>query len=245
MTTSDVLVALGAGVALGAVTIPHCAAMCGPLAAASCAAGGKGARSFAEHQLGRLVSYTALGAIVGGAGSALVSTLPVDVLRAVTSFTMALALAIAAFRAFRSTMERREAPIEIRKKKPFTLSPAMRVVRSVIGRPFLAGLAFALVPCGALVTAGVLAASTVHPLSGAVAMAGFAVASGPGLGVAVWIAGRAKSFGKSGVRALAMVLAMAAVLAVVRPLPLLADARRPGDPPAAQPLPACCRRGAH
>lgn len=58
--------ALGALIA-GATGSLHCALMCGPLA---CAAGGTSRAAAASWHLGRLLSYAALGTVLGASGSA-------------------------------------------------------------------------------------------------------------------------------------------------------------------------------
>ena len=55
-----------AGAAAGLASVPHCTAMCGPLAAYACS-GRPGASGQSRYQLGRFISYSALGAVAGTA----------------------------------------------------------------------------------------------------------------------------------------------------------------------------------
>ena len=59
-----------AGAAAGLASVPHCTAMCGPLAAYACS-GHPGASGQGRYQLGRFISYSALGAVAGRLGSLL------------------------------------------------------------------------------------------------------------------------------------------------------------------------------
>ena len=58
-----------AGAAAGLASVPHCTAMCGPLAAYACS-GRPGASGQGRYQLGRFISYSALGGVAGAIGGA-------------------------------------------------------------------------------------------------------------------------------------------------------------------------------
>ncbi len=64
----SVLTVLTTAAVAGALSLPHCALMCGPLALASCSRDGHIAKAAAPYLLGRLVSYSALGALLGAVG---------------------------------------------------------------------------------------------------------------------------------------------------------------------------------
>ncbi len=64
-----------AGAAAGLASVPHCTAMCGPLAAYACS-GRPGASGQSRYQLGRFISYSVLGAIAGTLGGATAVSLP-------------------------------------------------------------------------------------------------------------------------------------------------------------------------
>jgi sulfite exporter TauE/SafE len=194
--------------ALGLVTSLHCAVMCGPLAAASCARGGS-----ARYLAGRLGSYAAIGAVLGAVGEHALCVLPV----ASVQIAALAAVALAAFgRAVRL----------LRPARPVTLGKRPRIVarlfRILPRDPLAVGLATALLPCGALVPAWALAMAAGGALAGGVAMLAFAVASTPGLVAALCGRRLAARFRAPRLEAAAW-LALAVWLAV-RPLLMAARA---------------------
>src|SRR5690348_11710538 len=63
------------GALLGLTSVPHCAAMCGPLASFACTCAPR--RDAApRYQLGRTFGYGVAGALAGHAGSALLAVTP-------------------------------------------------------------------------------------------------------------------------------------------------------------------------
>jgi sulfite exporter TauE/SafE len=194
--------------ALGAVTSLHCAVMCGPLAAASCARGG-GLRYLG----GRLASYAALGALFGAIGQHALCILPVAGVQIVALGAVALA---AAARGLRLLLPPR--PVKLGKRPQLVA----RLFRLLPRDPLAVGLATGLLPCGALVPAWALAMTAGGALPGAAAMLAFGAASTPGLVVALVgsrVAARVRS---PRIEAVAW-LALAAWLAV-RPLLMAARA---------------------
>jgi hypothetical protein len=225
MSGSLLLVALAAGATAGLASVPHCAGMCGPLAAFACRAPGTESgqlRRVLAYQGGRLVSYTALGVAAGALGHGLAFALPGRYVQALLSWSLALALGVAAVRAYRASqprVSRDAAPISLG-RGPRTPSLAERVLGRVLHAPLLLGLLTALLPCGALASGLLVAAGTAEPLSGALAMSGFALASGPALALAAWAVAKVRGLaGPSGLRLAALVLALGAVALVVRPNP--------------------------
>lgn len=169
---------IGGALALGLVTSLHCAAMCGPLAAA---ASGSGAGASARYFLGRLSSYAAVGALLGALGEHALCRLPMGTVQ-----RMALALvAVAALaRAVRIWIPRRgELLLQVGTKRPRAL--AARFWKLVPRGPLAFGLATGVLPCGMLVPAWLLAMAAGGPLAGAGVMLAFGVASSPGLIAAV------------------------------------------------------------
>lgn len=215
--------ALIAGAAAGLASVPHCTAMCGPLAAYACS-GRPGPSGQGRYQLGRLMSYSLLGAIAGGIGGATALGLPQAWGSAVLSWSLALGLGLAALRLWRQP---NQGLVSLRKKEdeaePSTLSRAL----GGLGRhPFFVGLGTALLPCGALAAAVLIAASTASPALGALSMLAFAVVSGVGLVGATWIFERFASRPRPATsRILAVVLALGSILFVIRPV----HALRTGD----------------
>jgi len=212
-----------AGAAAGLASVPHCTAMCGPLAAYACS-GRPGASGQSRYQFGRFVSYSILGAIAGTIGGATALSLPTAWGGALLSWSLALGLGIAAARLWRRP---NQPLITLRTKGD---EPAPSTVSRVLGRlshqPFWVGLGTALLPCGALAAAVLIAASTGSTALGSLSMLAFAVVSGVGLVGAAWVFERFSRRPKPATaRALAAVLALGSILFVIRPV----HALRTGD----------------
>jgi sulfite exporter TauE/SafE len=212
-----------AGAAAGLASVPHCTAMCGPLAAYACS-GRPGASGPGRYQLGRLVSYSMLGGIAGAVGGASALSLPTAWGSALLSWSLALGLGLAAFRLWR----RPDQPlVAIRtKEQASSESGGSRALRALGRHPFFVGLGTALLPCGALAAAVLIAASTGTPMLGALSMLAFALVSGVGLVGAAWLFERFSRRPRPATsRVLAVVLALGAVMFVIRPV----HALRHGD----------------
>jgi len=212
-----------AGAAAGLASVPHCTAMCGPLAAYACS-GRPGASGQARYQLGRFVSYSVLGGIAGAIGGATAVSLGGPWGSALLSWSLALGLGLAAFRLWR----RPDQPlVSLRKKEDAAPeSSGSRALQALGRHPFFVGLGTALLPCGALAAAVLIAASTGAPLLGALSMLAFAVVSGVGLVGAAWLFERfSRRPRPTTSRVLAVVLALGAVMFVIRPV----HALRHGD----------------
>jgi uncharacterized protein len=173
--TTPVTLALVTGL-LGSL---HCAAMCGPLAVAG-SAGGRGLRYFA----GRLVSYAAVGAIMGTIGQHALCLLPVDRAQLIAVGGVA---AFAAWKAIATWRGPRGArPIALGRRRPPLLA---RVLALLPRRGFGLGLATGVLPCGMLIPAWTLAMGAGGAVRGAAVMAAFFAGTAPGLLVPLW-AGR-------------------------------------------------------
>lgn len=149
---------------MGLAGMPHCAAMCG----APCALAG--GRRPAKLLIGRLLGYTAGGAAAAASGQALARAS-----QGVTLLQPAWALLQAALLLLGLTML-------VRGRMPVWLGalswrPAPR-------HAFATGMAWVAMPCGLLHAALLLAGLSGSVGSGAAAMAGFALASTPGLVIA-------------------------------------------------------------
>lgn len=205
-----------AGAAAGLASVPHCTAMCGPLAAYACS-GKPGATGQSRYQLGRFISYSLLGGIAGAIGGAAAVNLPGAWGGALLSWSLALGLGLAAFRLWR----RPNQPLISLRAKPVE-SDASRASRALgaLGRhPFFVGLGTALLPCGALAAAVLIAASTGSAALGALSMLAFAVVSGVGLVGAAWLFERFSRRPRPATsRVLAVVLALGSILFVIRPV---------------------------
>lgn len=209
--------ALIAGAAAGLASIPHCTVMCGPLSAYACS-GCSPVSGQARYQLGRFISYSALGAVVGAAGGAAAIALPGSWGSALLSWSLALGLGVAALRLWRRPRTRL---VQVA-TKPSTRREAFErpgVVAALGRHPFAVGLVTALLPCGALAAAVLIAASTGSASGGAMSMLAFSVVSGAGLIVVSWVFERmARRPMPAASRTLAVVLALGAVVFVLRPM---------------------------
>ena len=212
-----------AGAAAGLASVPHCTAMCGPLAAYACS-GRPGASGQGRYQAGRFVSYSVLGAIAGAIGGATAVSLPGTWGSALLSWSLALGLGLAALRLWR----RPERPLVTlrRKEGEGPESTGSRAIAALGRHPFFVGLGTALLPCGALAAAVLIAASSGSILHGSLSMLAFSVVSGVGLVGATWLFERfARRPRPATSRILAVVLALGAIMFVIRPV----HALRHGD----------------
>lgn len=212
-----------AGAAAGLASVPHCTAMCGPLAAYACS-GKPGASGQTRYQLGRFISYSVLGAVAGTVGGVTAVSLPHAWGSALLSWSLALGLGLAALRLWR----RPNQPLVTLRTKQDEQAPTLvsRALGSLGHHPFFVGLGTALLPCGALAAAVLIAASTGSTALGSLSMLAFAVVSGVGLVGATWVFERfARRPRPTTSRILAVVLALGSILFVIRPV----HALRTGD----------------
>ena len=179
----------------GLASAPHCAGMCGPIAAATCVDATSGAR----YGLGRLASYTFTGALAGGLGHTLLGLLDAPVARGVASLLLGLGLALSAWRLYASQTPK--------------LVPLLTKT-DLSRRPALIGVITGFLPCGALVAGLTLAASSGSILVGGLTMLAFALGSTLGLVGAGWLASRLRREGAR--KAVAVVLALGAIVCVLR-----------------------------
>lgn len=197
--------AIVAGAAAGLASVPHCAGMCGPLAAFACR-GGKNATL--SYQGGRLFGYASAGALAGFAGTVITDWMSTPWAQALLSWSLALGLGLTAHRLWLAGASKPAQPLVQlgTKKKP---SP---------WRPALFGLATTFLPCGALIAALMLAAGSGSALAGSLTMAAFAAISGLALLGAGLLAGKLQSVGATAKRGLAIALALGAIVLVLRPI---------------------------
>jgi len=181
MQTSLALTALFMGLAGG----PHCIAMCGAACAGlSQAAGQRRIEALWMFQLGRVLGYAALGALaaasIQGLGWLTVHSAalrPVWTLFHVAALVLGLVLLVLA-------------------RQPVWLDHAgrrlwqgARALATGRGRaaPLLVGMLWALLPCGLLYSALMVAALTSHALQGAFVMASFAVGTAVSMTLGPWL----------------------------------------------------------
>lgn len=181
MQTSLAVTALLMGLAGG----PHCIAMCGAACAGiGKAAGERGSSAIWTFQVGRLASYSALGAVAAasmqGLGWLTTQTAvmrPVWTLFHVAAMLLGLMLLVLA-------------------RQPVWLDTTARSVWSKVralnatwgrGAPLAIGALWAFMPCGLLYSALLVAALSGGPLDGALTMALFALGSSVSLMIGPWL----------------------------------------------------------
>lgn len=146
----------------------HCLAMCGPFAA-SCA---RVAGGLPAWHLGRVLTYTALGAVAGAFGRILPGPawLPATL---ATALLVWFALGLAGL-----VPEPRLVPHR------FANLAARSAARPALGAQFLFGMANGLLPCGLVYSALSFPVTLADPLRGAAAMAAFGTGTLPALSAA-------------------------------------------------------------
>lgn len=182
----------------------HCLGMCGPLVAAFSLSeplrrGGPLAAWFFHliYSAGRLLTYTAIGGLVGWFGSALAYTQNLAWLTAVALilsdlFIIAVGLATAgAFSRLNVMRLNFPAPTELLTR----LVTALGVLPPAL-RALPIGLLMGFLPCGFLYAMFIAAAQSADPLVGAITMLAFGLGTVPALllfgGAAGWLSGRAR-----------------------------------------------------
>lgn len=175
----------------------HCLVMCGGISSMVCAGGTKGRFAMA-YNAGRVVSYAALGLVVGSIGS-LPLGVPLDVvrftLRALAAICLlTVGLHLAGLPSFARALESVGAPLW-RRVAPF--AKRLLPLRSP-WQALAAGGLWAFMPCGLLYGAVAIAASADSALDGAMTMAAFGVGTLPvmmGVGVVAARVARAMTRG--------------------------------------------------
>jgi uncharacterized protein len=207
------------GFGLGAVSVPHCAAMCGPLATLACARSGR-LSAPVRYQLGRTAGYALAGALAGHFGSALQVVAPGTSGWLVFSALAALACLALAYRLLRP---RRSAEFIALRSTPKRRSVFAVVAPLLPREPAAFGAATALLPCGALAAALLSAAATADATLGAATLLGFVTSSGAFL-LATSLLQRLLPAGRSQLvqQLTAAALVVTAVALVARPIVALA-----------------------
>ena len=165
---------------IGLITSIHCVVMCGGINMSQCmgatgksmSAGGKGALwpSFL-YNLGRVVSYTAVGALVGAAGSVISfsSTMKGVVQVAAGVFMVIMGLNMTGLFPWLARLVPR---------MPSAVARKLNRRKGAAG-PFYVGLLNGLMPCGPLQAMQLYALSTGSPLEGALSMLVFSLGTVP------------------------------------------------------------------
>lgn len=187
MQTSMAITAL----LMGLVGGPHCVAMCGAACAGiGRAAGARSTRALLSFQLSRMAGYAAFGAIAAGSvqGLAWLGT-NTAVLRPVWTMFHVAALLLGAVLLWQA---RQPAWIENlgqavwRKARPALATLGPRA-------PVVLGVAWALMPCGLLYSALLVASLSANALEGAAIMALFSIGTSVSLTAGPWLLLRLRS----------------------------------------------------
>jgi len=207
--------AIATAAAAGLASTAHCAVMCGPLAAFA----GRDARGAAQYHGARLAGYATVGAIAGATGGLVSDAAPGRWTAAALSWSLALALGLAAWSLWTSGREPRPRLVKLgARRRPWT----ERLFARLPKHPGVVGALTALLPCGALYTGLLIATGSGGALGGALSMTVFAATSALGLGAfsiaAVHLRRRRPAWLG---RAFAVALALGAVVLVVRPIDAL------------------------
>jgi uncharacterized protein len=170
---------------MGLVGGPHCVAMCGAACAGiSRAAGARGTRALISFQLSRMVGYALFGALAAGSvqGLALLGTNTIAI-RPIWTMFHAAAFVMGVILLWQA---RQPAWIDSLGQNVW------RKARPVLGRlgakaPILLGVAWALMPCGLLYSALLVASLSANALEGATIMSLFSVGTSLSLTAGPWL----------------------------------------------------------
>ena len=203
MQTSLALTALIMGLAGG----PHCVAMCGAACAGiGHAAGAQQNRALLFFQLGRWLGYSLMGGLAAFSVQALGwLTVESAALRPVWSMLHVAAVVLGLLLIWQAKQ-----PVWLDQTAQ-NLWAKIRKLNSNLGKiaPVGVGALWALMPCGLLYSALMVAALTGNAWDGAITMACFALGSGLSLGFAPWLLLKLKSLGDGawGIRLAGLALA--------------------------------------
>lgn len=191
---------LAAALLLGLAASGHCLVMCGGISAALGIATARRADGrprpllLIGYQLGRAVSYTLAGLLLGGALGALIGVLDIDAVRRALRALSAVALLFGALVAFGRL---RDPGFGIGHRLWQRIAPLGRRLLPVTNLP--CALAFGMIwgwmPCGFVYTVLLIAALQGDALQGAMTMAAFGIGTLPSMFLAAFGAQRFAGFG--------------------------------------------------
>jgi len=183
---------LAAAALAGVAGSPHCVAMCG---AACAAVGGPRRKSALAFQVGRVFGYATLGAVVAASAGALQWAAAHSAL--LKPLWGMFHVAVLLLGASLLWLGAQPAWVERGAQQVWRALRVRTLALDTARWPFAAGALWALLPCGLLYAALMLAALADGPLEGAAVMATFAAASGAALQLSVTLGRR---FGLQGGR---------------------------------------------
>lgn len=202
------------GLLMGLVGGPHCIAMCGAACAGiGQAAAPRGTLAMWTFQLGRAIGYGLLGALAAGSMQGLgwltvqsAAIRPVWTLLHVAAVVLGLVLLL-----------RAQQPVWLEQfGKAVWVRARAWVGRSGRSAPLALGTVWALLPCGLLYSALLVAGMSARPLDGAVVMALFAAGTSVSLmaGPWLWLRLRGASSGQWGMRLAGLALVISSSWAI-------------------------------
>ncbi len=210
MQTSLALTALFMGLAGG----PHCIAMCGAACAGiGQAAGEQKTSAMWTFQVGRVLGYSALGALAAASMQGLGwLTVQSTALRPVWTFFHVAVMVLGLLLLWKA-----EQPIWLEQagKKIWTGARSLALGRGR-GAPLVLGALWSFLPCGLLYSALLVAALTGHAVEGALVMALFAIGTSVSMMLGPWLWLRLKGNGSGdwGVRLAGLALAASSAWAL-------------------------------
>lgn len=221
--------ALLAGSLLGFVSLPHCAAMCGPLSAFACSRSAARAAPL-RYQAGRLLGYGFAGALAGQLGTVLSLAAPSAPTVLVFAGLAALSCLLLAYSLVRPS---RTADVLVQLGSAPRKRPWLDALARILPRdPSALGTLSVLLPCGVLGAALLSAVAAGSALFGTLLMVGFALSSGVALlsaaALSRLLSAHASRLTRSVVAAL---LVVSAVLIVARPVTALLASDTTHDAP--------------
>ena len=180
-------------VLMGLAGGPHCVAMCGAACAGLAQAAGPDSRqALTAFQIGRLLGYSALGAVAAGGMQALGwLTVQSAAIRPVWSMLHVAAMLLGLL-----LMWQARQPVWL-EQSARRLWQRVRVFhdRHARSAPWVVGMLWALMPCGLLYSALMVAALSSSPTDGALTMALFALGSSVSLWAGPWLWLRLQTLG--------------------------------------------------
>lgn len=167
---------------------PHCLAMCGaPCAAIAQASAPRSTAALTGFQLGRLLGYGLLGALAAAVMQGLgLLTIYSAALRPVWSLFHAFALVLGLWLIWRAELPQWALALG-RATWRRIQAWSYRLGSPTLGAPVIMGMLWALLPCGLLYSALVVAALAAQPWQGAMVMGAFALSSGLVLALGPWV----------------------------------------------------------
>lgn len=211
---------------VGLLTSVHCIAMCGGIHLSQCISSRNAENTSSSrinvimpsvlYNAGRVVSYTAVGFVLGGAGMILTggsgSGMPL-LLQGILKITAGLFMVIMGINMLGIFPALRKLQIRFPRKSVIKINQKKRTEK----RPFVVGLLNGLMPCGPMQSMQIIALGSGNPISGTLAMLMFSLGTVPlMLGLGSLVSALGKKYTK-------LVMQTGAILVVVLGLAMLSQ----------------------